>query len=119
MDESYLAHYGVLGMKWGVRHDPKKAYTRATKKYDRLKKKSDRKTYKAKKAAAHTPSRLLRITDLGTSYYDYKIRNLNSKNARAAKAQLKAERWMHHMQKEFSKVPVDSLDGIDTSWLYR
>jgi hypothetical protein len=48
-----------------------------------------------------------------------RFETLNSKNARAAKAQLKAERWIQHMQKEFSKVPVESLDGIDTSWLYR
>lgn len=31
-----IQHYGVLGMKWGVRHDPAKAYSKATVKREKL-----------------------------------------------------------------------------------
>ena len=31
-----IQHYGVLGMKWGVRHDPMKAYSRANNKMIKL-----------------------------------------------------------------------------------
>ena len=34
-----LQHYGVLGMKWGVRKDPNRAYERATAKLGKLQKK--------------------------------------------------------------------------------
>lgn len=30
MDNGYIMHYGVKGMKWGVRHDPKRGYKRAS-----------------------------------------------------------------------------------------
>lgn len=35
-EREYLAHYGVIGMKWGVRKNPEYSYTsRLTKKYGR------------------------------------------------------------------------------------
>lgn len=36
MTDRELQHYGVLGMKWGVRKNPTKAYVKATKKQRRL-----------------------------------------------------------------------------------
>lgn len=35
-NQNEIKHYGVLGMKWGVRHDPVKAYSKAVKKRDKL-----------------------------------------------------------------------------------
>lgn len=37
-----LQHYGVVGMKWGVRRDPAKAYARATRERDKLMAKSSK-----------------------------------------------------------------------------
>lgn len=33
---SELTHYGVLGMRWGVRRNPTKAYTKAKKKREKI-----------------------------------------------------------------------------------
>ena len=109
-EQDYLAHYGVLGMRWGVRHDRRKAYAKATKKKDRLNAKAAKATAKAKKATAHTPSRLMRITDLGIARYDRKMRSINAKNAKAAKAQLKAEKWIKSMDKVFADIPLSELE---------
>ena len=37
-----LMHYGVLGMKWGVRHDPQKASDKAYQKLEKIDKKIQR-----------------------------------------------------------------------------
>lgn len=104
-----LAHYGVLGMKWGVRHDRQKAYQKATKKAGKLKNKAEKKQARAMKAKAHTPSRLLRATDLTAPIYDFRIRSIHAKEGRAAKAQLKAEKWMKSMEKVFSETELKDL----------
>lgn len=35
-NEQHLAHYGVKGMRWGVRKDPDRAYTKAVNKLRRI-----------------------------------------------------------------------------------
>lgn len=48
--ENELTHYGVKGMKWGVRRNPSKAYRKASQKANRLKE-ADDKAYSASRKA--------------------------------------------------------------------
>lgn len=48
--ESDLTHYGVLGMKWGVRKNPQKAYTKSSAKLRKYNKKFSVSREKAQKA---------------------------------------------------------------------
>lgn len=56
MDEDYLVHYGVLGMKWGVRKDKRYKYTSMRTK--RLTKKAAKATEKGKKNAGKINEKL-------------------------------------------------------------
>lgn len=49
-EQNALKHYGVLGMKWGVRKDPSKAYSKAVKKKNKLETKAAKTNLKAAKA---------------------------------------------------------------------
>lgn len=104
MDEEYLAHYGVLGMKWGVRHDPQRAYIKATNKYNKLEKKANISLERAGKY-----NRRHRSYSLGN------IGNYNEARAKrsydkAVSRTKRASNWMKAMKKEFVKQDVVTLD---------
>lgn len=104
MDEEYLAHYGVLGMKWGVRKNPQRAYQKASKKYDKLEKKANKSLDKAGKY-----NRRRKRWSLGN------IGNFNEHMAkrsydRAVRRTKRASKWMKAMKKEFEKQNVVNLD---------
>lgn len=52
-DTNYLKHYGVIGMKWGVRKNPTRALEKSSRKMDKLNKKKNRLLEKSSTASMH------------------------------------------------------------------
>ena len=94
-----LLHYGVLGMKWGVRRgNVQKAYEKASKKlskYDsKITKYQGRATKHMKKADTHWYGRDVRM-------------DLADRNKRkASKNMRKAEKWAKSMEKVFKNTTI-------------
>lgn len=116
-DELY--HYGVIGMKWGVRRGKTaKAYGKASKKLAKLGAKVEKRTTKFNKASEKAE--------------DYATRTFASPNKRAKTAQkarkasrklvaaeLKAKRWFDAMEKTFKNTNVSmSKEQIDAGRRY-
>lgn len=98
-----LAHYGVLGMKWGVRRgNVDKAYTKASKKLERLDKKATKYQKKAYKNQV-----------LGETRYfkrDVYLEKARRNKRKSLKAMRKAEKWYKQMDKTFKDTDVKLTD---------
>lgn len=120
---SYLEHYGVLGMKWGVRKDPQRAYSKSISKLGTLDKKAAKKRYKAERKLAKAEKSLYKAERTGS---DAKYAKLNRKgrklkaksaklNYKAAKYEKRARKWVSQMNKTFEGVKVSDISAEQRS----
>ena len=112
MNDNELMHYGVLGMKWGVKHNPSKAFVKASKKANKLNDKYSNRSEKAN-AAWRKSQRIGKNyhTEIGRGRSENAYKKAVRSDRKAKKALKKSERWNRQMLKSFADVSIDSIDA--------
>lgn len=110
MEEKDLKHYGVLGMKWGVRRNSSKAFAKASGKANKLDKKAVKLNYKS----AKLQKKALNKEHAATNEKQFqKARDIqfkaNKLNLKSAKLQKKSAKWVKRMENNFSNVKVSDI----------
>lgn len=117
--ENELTHYGVVGMKWGVRRgNSAKAYEKASKKLDRLNRKADRMMDRAydKKAKADKKAASVFATEKSARKADFKAQKALRKSVVATR---KAQKWLKTMDATFKNTPESlSKEQIEMGRVY-
>lgn len=101
MNNEYLIHYGVLGMKWGVRKNPQKAFSKAQKKYARIRAKAS-----ALKTKAAKKRDRLYLIPRDPETYSRKLHKISMMEAKASRFTKKGDKWLSEMDKVFADIVI-------------
>ena len=105
-NQDELMHYGVLGMKWGVSRNPQRAYTKASKKLNKLDKSVEKKQVKAQKAYGKYTKAAGKTFLRDESDIAEKKQKFQKADAKYANSITKANKWYTNMEKAFKDTSV-------------
>ena len=105
-----LCHYGVIGMKWGVRRNPSKAYAKAVRKKHKIDAKSAKLGVKGAKMQLEATKKMSKATSMSTMKDGLKAQaKANKKTLKSEKLQKKGVKWSKKMDQTFASYSITRI----------
>ena len=112
IENGELMHYGVLGMKWGIKRNPSRAFSKSVKKANRLEKKIGKTEKNLQKNIYKRNKISARYSGFGFASKGDVTRatsRVHRQEYLLDKRKKKYDKWKQHMQKNFQNVKVSDV----------
>lgn len=109
-EENSLAHYGVIGMKWGVRNNKSRAFSKAVSKADKLSKRVEKTELNALKKRSKYDKKLVKTLKKNPDKASKMYKKISKAERKVYNAKKASGKWEKQMVKNLANIKLSEVN---------